>query len=68
MKINKCGGLIVVSRAQKSRFIKWFESKLGKVNYSKDKIIHCNYKDDGISVTEIKGRVGGPPIYWYKLK
>ena len=38
------------------------------VYYSKDKIIHCNYKDNGISVTEIKGRAGGPPVYWYRLK
>lgn len=45
----------MVSKEQKPKFVKCFEGRLGKVNYSKDKIIHCNYKDNGISVTEIKG-------------
>ena len=38
------------------------------VYYSDDIIIHCNYKDNGISITEIEGRAGGPPVYWYRFK
>lgn len=37
------------------------------VYYGNNQIIHCNYADNGISVTGIAGRTGSP-LYWYRIK
>lgn len=37
------------------------------VYYGDGKIIHCNYADNGISITGIAGRTGGP-LHWYRIK
>lgn len=34
----------------------------------KNRIIHCNYGDKGISITGIDGRTGGPPVRWFRWK
>ena len=36
------------------------------VHYGNGQIIHCNYADNGISITGISGRTGSP-LYWYRL-
>ena len=35
--------------------------------YDKNRIIHCNYADNGISITQIDGR-SGTPLYFYRIK
>lgn len=37
------------------------------VYYGDGKIIHCNYADNGISITGIAGRTGSP-VHWYRLR
>ncbi|MHA3225677.1 peptidoglycan amidohydrolase family protein [Globicatella sulfidifaciens] len=37
------------------------------VYYDDGKIIHCNYADNGISITGIAGRTGSP-LHWYRIK
>ena len=37
------------------------------VYYGDGKIIHCNYADNGISITGIAGRTGSP-LHWYRLR
>lgn len=37
------------------------------VYYGNNQIIHCNYADNGISVSGIAGRTGSP-LHWYRLR
>lgn len=35
--------------------------------YDSNRIIHCNYHDNGITITQIDGR-SGTPLYFYRIK
>ena len=37
------------------------------VYYGNNQIIHCNYADNGISISGIAGRTGSP-LHWYRLR